>query len=333
MSESTELVVAADHAPAVHTDRDVHLSDRARERIAGGVAVETTRAYARQWATFGTWCQDAGRVPLPATPETLAEYVTSLADAGYADSTIEQAMAAIRTMHRTAGYKGEPDTDAALLVLRDHRRESRRRPKQATPILIDELRAMIATCDHDTPRGLRDHVLLVLGVALMGRRSEMAALELDDLTETNDGLVVLIRRSKTDQAAKGREVAIPYGQHAETCPVRVMRAWIALLAEHGITEGRVLRSVTRHGHIGERLNARHVDSVVKERVATAGLPEPEGYSAHSLRAGGATLSAIAGHPISAIAEHGGWAPTSPVVIGYVRRVSRWRDNALHGTGM
>lgn len=326
-------LVRRDDTATVHTDRDVHLSDRARERIAGGVAVETTRAYARQWLAFTTWCEDEGRVPLPATPQTFAEYVTMLADRGYANSTIEQAMASIRTMHRTAGYKGEPDTDAALLVLRDHRRESRRRPRQATPILIDELRAMIATCDHSTPRGLRDHVLLVLGVAMMGRRSEMVALELDDLTETNDGLVVLIRKSKTDQAAKGREVAIPYGQHAETCPVRVMRAWIATLAEHGITEGRVLRSVTRHGHIGASLSARAVDRVVKERVVAAGLPEPEGYSAHSLRAGGATLSALAGHPISAIAEHGGWAPTSPVVIGYVRRVSRWRDNAMTGTGM
>lgn len=330
-----ELVRRDDTTPAgpVHTDRDTHLSERARERIAGGVAVETTRAYARQWRMFTTWCEDENRVDLPATAQTLAEYVTRLADSGYSNSMVEQAMAAVRTMHRTAGYKGEPDTDAALLVLRDHRRESRRRPKQATPILIDELRAMIATCGDDGVRGLRDHVLLVLGVAMMGRRSEMVALEMDDLTETNDGLVLLIRRSKTDQDAKGREVAIPYGQYAETCPVRVMRTWLAALADLGITEGHVLRSVTRHGHVGVSLSTRNVDRIVQSRAVAADLPNPEGYSAHSLRAGGATLAAIAGHPISTIAEHGGWSPTSPVVIGYVRQVDRWRHNAMTGTGM
>lgn len=348
MSDSNELVVATELAPAVHTDRDAHLSDRARERIAGGVAKNTTRAYARQWAAFEAWCAREGRTALPATAETLAEYVTVLADHGVppvqvenddvpgkpaSNSTIEQAMAAVRTMHRTAGFKGQPDTDAALLVLRDHRRNSSQRTKKATPILIDELRAMIETCDPSTLQGMRDHALLVLGIAMFGRRSEMVALELDDLSETSEGLVVLVRKSKTDQDAKGREIPIPYGQHAATCPVRVMRAWVATLAEHGITEGRVLRSVNRPPHIGKSLSGVAVDTVVKERAIAAKLPNADGYSAHSLRAGGATLAAIAGHPISAIAEHGGWSATSPVVIGYVRQVDRWRNNPLHGTGL
>ena len=58
---------------------------------------------------------------------------------------------------------------------------------------------MIEQCDPATVRGLRDRVALVLGLALMGRRSELVALELDDVTETPDGLEVLIRASKTDQ--------------------------------------------------------------------------------------------------------------------------------------
>lgn len=320
----------------VHTDRDAHLSDRTRQRITDGVAVNTRTAYTRQWEVFTAWCQQTGRVPLPATAETLAEYVTELADADRSPATIEQAMAAVRTNHRAAGHAGQPDTTAALLVLRDHRRRraaAGKRAKKATPIVIDPLRAMVDTCDDSTPRGLRDHVVLVLGVAMYGRRSELVALHLGDLTETNEGLVVLKRASKTDQDAKGREVPIPYGQHAATCPVRVVRAWRAALAAEGITGGRLLRSVTRHGHIGGSLSGVAVDAIVKEHAAAAGLPDAGGYSAHSLRAGGATISAEAGHPISAIAEHGGWSEGSPVVIGYVRQVSRWRDNPLHGTGM
>lgn len=331
----TELIVSGAQHPdrPLYTEQDAHLSDRTRDRIAGGVAKETTRAYTRQWATFEEWCRDAGRVALPATPETFAEYVTHLADAGYATSTIQQAMAMIRTAHRTAGHKSQPDTDAARLVLRDHRRKTKRRPKQSTPLLVDELRAMVATCDRGTPRGLRDHTLLVLGLALYGRRSEMVALELDDLTETNDGLLVLLRSSKTDQDAVGVEVPIPYGQYADTCPVRVVRTWVAFLFRNNIAQGRVLRSVRKNGQVGASLSGVAVDAVVKARARAANLKDPEGYSAHSLRAGGATLSAMAGHPLSAIAEHGRWAPGSPTPLRYIRPVDRWRNNPLHGSGM
>jgi len=161
----------------------------------------------------------SGRAELPATAETLTEYVAHLADAGHAPATIEQAIAAIRTAHRTAGHRGQPDTEGARLVLRGHRRQrasAGHRARQATPVTIDTLRAMIEHCDPATAIGLRDRVALVLGVALMGRRSELVALDLADLTETPDGLEVLIRASKTDQDAHGAIIAIPHGQHADT---------------------------------------------------------------------------------------------------------------------
>jgi site-specific recombinase XerD len=328
----TGEIVRRDAATPVHTERDAHLSDRARQRMAGGVAPNTRQAYSRQWTKFTTWCESDDRVPLPATPETLTEYVTGLVESGFSASTIHQAMAAIRTMHRTAGYRGQPDTEAALLVLRDYRRTSKRRPRKATPITIERLREMVATCDA-SPLGRRDHTLLVFGWALYGRRSELHALELDEVTETERGLVVLVSASKTDQDAEGEEVAIPYGQRLETCPVRQVRAWRELLAEHEITTGRLFRSVTRHGSIGSSLSGVAVDSIVKVRARIAGLPHPESYSAHSLRAGGATASYKGGAPMSVITRHGRWAEGSPTPHGYIGVEDQWRDNPLAGTGM
>jgi integrase len=143
---------------------------------------------------------------------------------------------------------------------------------------------------------------------------------------------VLIRASKTDQDARGVVVAIPPGQHADTDPVRLVRAWRALLAEHGHTSGRLLRSVSRHGRIGASLSTNAVADLVRAAAERAGLPHPHTYSAHSLRAGGATAAYRAGAPVSTIAAHGRWAPGSPVVLSYVRAVDRWRDNALIGIG-
>lgn len=84
---------------------------------------------------------------------------------------------------------------------------------------LDALRAMVAACDVATAAGLRDRLLLVLGLALMGRRSELAALQLDDVTETPEGLEVRVRMSKTDQDAVGETIAIPRGTHPLTDPV------------------------------------------------------------------------------------------------------------------
>ena len=89
----------------------------------------------------------------------------------------------------------------------------------------DALRRMVAELP-DGLKGTRDRALLSLGFTAC-RRSELAALDLEDVEETDKGLTVLLRRSKTDQAGEGREVAVLYGAHPDSCPVRSLRAWIA----------------------------------------------------------------------------------------------------------
>src|SRR5690606_27846407 len=114
---------------------------------------------------------------------------------------------------------------------------------------------------------------------------------------------------------------------------RLVRAWRDLLATHGITDGPVLRSVDRHGRLGGRLSGDGLHRIVRAAAVRAGLPDAARYSAHSLRAGGATAAYRAGAPVSTIAAHGRWAPGSPVVLSYVRAVDRWTDSPLRGIGL
>jgi site-specific recombinase XerD len=65
-------------------------------------------------------------------------------------------------------------------------------------------------------RGNRDRALLLLGFAGAFRRSELVALDVADLEETEDGYRITIRRSKTDQEAQGQVIAIVRGN--ATCP-------------------------------------------------------------------------------------------------------------------
>ncbi len=103
-----ELATRAPLDP-VRTNSDRTVSDRTRALIAAAMPANTKRAYDRTWRQFGTWCAANDRTPLPATAETLAEYVTHLsADRGLSPATIEQAIACVRRVHREAGYEASP---------------------------------------------------------------------------------------------------------------------------------------------------------------------------------------------------------------------------------
>lgn len=319
---------------AAYTDTDRALSASALARIDGSTPNNTQRCYAGQWERYSAWCAAQGRVAVPTTSETIAEYVAHLADLDRAPATITQALAAIRALHREAGAQ-LPDSAMARKILRGHRRNRTQkglRTRQAPPITIEILRLMVATCDLNTVVGQRDRVLLVIGWTLMGRRSELAALNLNDVTETLDGLEILIRYSKTDQDGIGAVVAIPGGAHEDTDPVRVIREWRAVLAQRGITSGKLLRSV-RGYQIGPEINPRVLWKIVKRIAVRAKIPNAQAFSTHSLRAGGATSAYKAGVPVAVIAEHGRWAPNSPVVLSYIRASDKWKDNAMRDIGL
>src|SRR5437763_1154835 len=63
----------------------------------------------------------------------------------------------------------------------------------------------------NTRVGLRDRALLLLGFAGAFRRSELVGLDVADLEFSSAGLVVTLRRAKTDQEGRSRRIGIPFG--------------------------------------------------------------------------------------------------------------------------
>jgi integrase len=322
---------------SVHHDPNAALSPAALDRLDRSVPDNTKAAYRRQARDFIAWCEQHGRGTLPASAETLADYVSHLCDLDRAPSTIEQAIATIRVAHRQQGYKDQPDTEVALRILKTHKRDrakAGKRQKEAPPVTLDVLRAMIDAADPATLAGRRDRVMVVLGFAMMARRSELAALDISDVTFTDDGLTVLIRTSKTDQEAAGDEVNIPNGVHPDTDPVRVVRAWLSTLAEHGHTSGPLLRRINRWDQLQSGgLSGAAINERIRTLAVKAGVPKADTFTAHGLRAGGPTEAAKAGHPVAFIAAHGRWSKTSPQVLKYIRGVDKWRDNPMRGIGL
>jgi site-specific recombinase XerD len=303
------------------------VADQARSYAAASRSENTRRAYRADWEHFAAWCERRNRSSLPADPVTVALYVTDMADT-FKPSTISRRMVSIAQAHKVAGHSS-PTTDKRVrLVNAGIRRVHGVAPSQVRPVVTEDLRRMVATCGHD-PADIRDRALLLLGFAAALRRSELVGLDATDLEETHDGLVITVRRSKTDQEGVGRKIGVPYGSNPATCPVRAWRSWIETAT---ISGGALFRGVDRYGNIAEsRLSDRGVALIVKRRAEAVGI-DPDTVSGHSLRAGLATSAAAAGVSERAIAATTGHKSMT-VLRGYIRDGSLFPDNAAGAVGL
>ena len=70
---------------------------------------------------------------------------------------------------------------------------------------------------------LRDRSIILIGFSGGFRRSELVAIEYDDLEFVSEGVKIYVKRSKTDQSGEGMIKAIPYFDNEKFCPVSVCR--------------------------------------------------------------------------------------------------------------
>jgi integrase len=127
----------------------------------------------------------------------------------------------------------------------------------------------------------RDRAIVPLGFAIAARRSELAALDVADLRFDTRGLVVTIRRSKTDQDGLGAEIGVPYVANEGLCAARAIRAWMDAAA---ITSGPVFRTFSKTRQLqANRIDGADVARLVKRITGLAGIAGD--FAGHSLRAG------------------------------------------------
>jgi site-specific recombinase XerD len=277
-------------------------------------SANTAAAYAVDWRQFERWCRAAGREVLPASSDTLALYITwLLTTQNLSISTGARRISAITQHHRAAGIPAPPTIEARAL-LAAVRRDRNERPRGKRALTVRDLVNASKGCDAKTNLGCRDRALIVLGFATSLRRSELANLNLADITFERRGLAVLVQRSKVDQDGKGRVIGVWAGKRACTDPVRVLRAWIA---RRGRWEGPLFCRVLPTDEITKRsITGEAVNEAVKRAVASANL-DPAQYGAHSLRAGAATTAAELGRSDQEIMDLTGHASAKVMRI-YVR---------------
>ena len=320
--------------------RRAELEAQTREFARRSISRNTERGYRSDWADFLDFCDEHGRQPLPADPETVALYYAGLARAGARASTIGRRQAAVKKAHQVAGLPSPTDDGRTRSVMAGIRRELGVRPVQKAPLMTELVRQLLEKVPSDTVAGLRDRALILLGFSSGRRRSELVGLDVEDLREVPEGYRVMIRRSKTDQEGRGHEIGIPYGQHSETCPVIALKAY---LKAAGLESGPLFRPANKKGELREghrredgfwrewRMSPQTVALVIKHWISQAGLSSDD-FAGHSLRAGLATQSAANGAPERAIMAQTGHTDVE-MVRRYIRSGQLFDENAADYLGL
>ena len=147
----------------------------------------------------------------------------------------------------------------------------------------------------------------------MRRRSELCAFRFEDISNAANGKpIIKLNFSKTDQYGAGKVLPISEDLAA------LMQDWREIVQ----TGSYILRSINRHGHIGDNLNPASVSTILKrlqKKLNTASTQQS--LSGHSFRVGAALDLLEQGEGIEKIMLRGGWQ-TDSTAMKYLRNWSR-----------
>jgi integrase len=308
--------------------------DRAR------FAPATLDEYGACLRRFSAWLAVRG-LAMPTDAATVCTFLEGLAGDGLVPQTIRKYAAAISIAHQ---HRGTPfDWRTLKETLGKVARMSWHVPRQARPLLADELKAILAGLVPTRAIDVRDGALLTLGWATMLRRAELVGVDWHRLGEgqgfariEHGGIVVVLAKSKTSQA---KPVRLSVGPDDMPAAITALQSWVAL-TKPGPGEA-LFRAVHGRAVGADRLAPEEVNRILKRRVsdlalAHGRLPDEadelaRATSGHSLRAGCITAMALAKvpeHEIRRRSRH----TSAEMVARYVRVAEQWADSGLKLVG-
>ena len=273
----------------------------------GAFAKNTIRAYRSDFSQYQNWCLQNDLEPIPATADTMANYVDYLSK-NNKSATIRRRINSIGTVLKLSKNNDPTKQPEVILALKRMHRKIGRAQEQATPLTKSLLNQLLNNCDNSV-MGIRNQVLLRLGYETMRRRSELSAFKFEDVDCAPNGKsIIRLNFSKTDQY--GTDKVLPISEEL----LNLLGKWKGIVDSRGY----ILRSINKHGHIGDSLNPASINTILKtlqEGIKTGSNQQP--LSGHSFRVGAALDLLQQGEPLEKIMLRGGWQ-TDSTAMKYLR---------------
>ena len=273
----------------------------------GAFAKNTIRAYRSDFMQYQSWCLENKLNPIPANGETIATYIDYLSD-NNKSATIRRRINSLGTVLKLSKNCDPTKQPEVILALKRMHRKIGRAQEQATPLTKSLLNQLLNNCDNSI-MGIRNQVLLRLGYETMRRRSELCAFKFEDINYAPNGKpIIRLNFSKTDQYGTGKVLPISEELH------NLLEKWRKIVGDAGY----VLRSINKHGHIGDSLNPASISTILKtlQKGLKSG-PNEQPLSGHSFRVGAALDLLEQGEPLEKIMLKVGWQ-TDSTAMKYLR---------------
>ena len=273
----------------------------------GAFAQNTIRAYRSDFAQYQNWCLHNNQEPIPATADTMAMYVDYLSQTNKS-ATIRRRINSLGTVLKLSKNHDPTTQPEVILALKRMHRKIGRAQDQATPLTKGLLNQLLNNCDNSI-MGIRNQVLLRLGYETMRRRSELCAFKFEDICQAPNGKpAIRLNFSKTDQFGTGK--ILPISQKL----FDLLEKWRSMISD----KGYILRSISRHGHIGTDLHPASISTILKALQKDLKMDSDEQLlSGHSFRVGAALDLLEQGEPLERIMLRGGWQ-TDSTTMKYLR---------------
>ena len=249
--------------------------------IEEGTATSTRRAYSRDVTYFWVWMKKQlnEKEHYPVSSEYLIQFCLYHINANSPSplklSTIRRYLSSLSLMHMDKGMENPTRSEKLKLLLRRAKAAKKEQPNKKAAITLDILKSMINTCD-ESLTGIRDKAILLVGFASGGRRrSEITEFNVEDLTLVDDGYLIELKKSKTDQEGEGKTVPV-FGDAATA-----LKVW---LVKSGLRQGPLFRGIKSNDTFYNAISPRTINLIVKRHIKMIGLNADE-FGAHSLRAG------------------------------------------------
>jgi integrase len=262
----------------------------------------TQRAQRADGAVFQSFCELAGLEFFPAASMTIRAFIENCVEIGKKPATIRRYVATIARAHLAACLSSPCASEPVRLALKEMGQKTSARQRQALALGWKEIKEFIETAG-DGLRADRERALLCVAYDTMARRSELVALNLEDVTfMPNRSGTILIRRSKTDQEGKGSTSYLS----PET--IKWLRVW---LESAGITDGAIFRRLIGQGGVGERLHADIVADIYKRVARWIQMPAKQvaQVSGHSIRIGATQDLLTLNIDLASVMQAGRWKST------------------------
>lgn len=251
---------------------------------------------------------------LPATADSVARYLADHAET-HSLNTLRQRMAALAKWHTEQGFPDPTKTPIVKKVIKGIGEVHPAKEKQARPLQLEQLERIIVWIDqqlqvallaNDRTRLLtqsRNKALVLIGFWRGFRSDELSRISVEHIeVMPGEGMSIFLPRSKTDRLNQGQYFKAP--ALSRLCPVTAYLDWIA---NAGLTEGPVFSRIDQWGNVSEKsLHPGSILLLLRELFRSAGIPEPETYSSHSLRRGFASWANANQWDIKTLMEYVGW---------------------------